>query len=71
MIGDVKIDGAKLRQLRRERALSQQELGRMTGIAQSTISNLELGNRPARLVSVRKLAEALGVEPKQIMKEGN
>jgi transcriptional regulator with XRE-family HTH domain len=71
MIGDVKIDGAKLRQLRRERALSQQKLGRMTGIAQSTISNLELGNRPARLVSVRKLAEALGVEPKQIMKEGN
>jgi transcriptional regulator with XRE-family HTH domain len=68
MIGDVKIDGAKLRQLRRERALSQQKLGRMTGIAQSTISNLELGNRPARLVSVRKLAEALGVEPKDLSK---
>jgi transcriptional regulator with XRE-family HTH domain len=68
VIGDVKIDGAKLRQLRRERALSQQKLGRMTGIAQSTISNLELGNRPARLVSVRKLAEALGVEPKDLLK---
>ena len=68
MIGDVEIDGAELRRLRRERALSQQELGRMTGIAQSTISNLELGNRPARLASVRKLAEALGVEPKELMK---
>jgi transcriptional regulator with XRE-family HTH domain len=68
MIGDVEIEGAKLRRLRRERALSQQELGRVTGIAQSTISNLELGNRPARLASVRKLAQALGVEPKELMK---
>jgi transcriptional regulator with XRE-family HTH domain len=68
MIGDVEIDGAELRRLRRERALSQQELERMTGIAQSTISNLELGYRPARLASVRKLAVALGVEPKELMK---
>jgi transcriptional regulator with XRE-family HTH domain len=68
MIGDVEINGAKLRRLRRERALSQQELERMTGISQSTISNLELGNRPARLATVRKLAEALEVEPKGLMK---
>ena len=69
MIGDVQIDGARLRRLRRERALSQQALERMTGIAQSTISNLEQGNRPARLATIRKLAEALGVEPKEFMKE--
>ena len=68
MIGDVQIDGARLRQLRRERALSQQALERMTGIAQSTISNLEQGNRPARLSTVRKLAEALDVEPRELMK---
>jgi transcriptional regulator with XRE-family HTH domain len=68
MIGDVQIDGERLRQLRRERALSQQALERMTGIAQSTISNLEVGNRPARLSTIRKLAEALGVEPRELMK---
>jgi transcriptional regulator with XRE-family HTH domain len=69
MIGDVQIDGLRLRQLRRERALSQQALERITGITQSTISNLEQGNRPARLVTVRKLAEALDVEPKELMRE--
>ena len=67
MIGDVQIDGKRLRQLRRESALSQQALERMTGITQSTISNLELGNRPARLSTIRKLSEALGVKPKELM----
>jgi transcriptional regulator with XRE-family HTH domain len=41
----------------------------MTGIAQSTISNLESGNRPARLSTTRKLAEVLGVEPRVLMKQ--
>ena len=58
-----------LRQLRVERALSQQDLERMTNITQSTISNLEQGNRPARLSTIRKLAEALNVEPEELMKE--
>jgi transcriptional regulator with XRE-family HTH domain len=58
-----------LRQLRVERALSQQDLERMTNITQSTISNLEQGNRPARLSTIRKLAEALNVEPRELMKE--
>jgi transcriptional regulator with XRE-family HTH domain len=67
MYGSYDIDGDKLRRLRVERALSQQDLERMTGIAQSTISNLELGNRPARLSTIRKLAEALNAEPKELM----
>ena len=69
MYGSVQINAQKLRHLRVERALSQQDLERATGIAQSTISNLELGNRPARLSTIRKLAEALDVEPKELMKE--
>jgi transcriptional regulator with XRE-family HTH domain len=52
-----------------ERALSQQDLEQMTNITQSTISNLEQGNRPARLSTIRKLAEALNVEPKELMRE--
>ena len=69
MYGSYDIDGDKLRRLRVERALSQQDLERITGIAQSTISKLELGNRPARLSTIRKLAEALNAEPKELMKE--
>ena len=41
----------------------------MTSITQSTISNLEASNRPARLSTMRKMAEALGVEPSELMKE--
>ena len=33
-----------------------------------TINALENGYRPARLVTIRKLAEALGVKPKELMK---
>jgi transcriptional regulator with XRE-family HTH domain len=62
------VDGARLRRLRRERALSQRELSRMTGIAFDTISRLETGKQQAQPRTVRKLAEALGVEPRVLMK---
>jgi transcriptional regulator with XRE-family HTH domain len=62
------VDGARLRQLRTERALSQEDLERMTGIAVSTISNLERGKRSAQHRTLRQLAEAFGVEPKELMK---
>ena len=65
----IAIDGKRLRKLRREKALSQQDLMRMTGIAQATLSDLEGGKREARASTLRKLAEALGVQPKELMKE--
>ena len=65
----IAVDGTKLRRLRRERALSQQDVERITGLAQATLSDLEGGKRGARASTLRKLAEALGVEPKELMKE--
>ena len=65
----IAIDGKKLRKLRREKALSQQDLMRMTGIAQATLSDLEGGKREARASTLRKLAQALEVQPKELMKE--
>ena len=65
----IEVDGAKLRKLRRERALSQQDIERATGISQATLSDLEQGKRGARASTLRKLAEALGVEPRELMKE--
>jgi transcriptional regulator with XRE-family HTH domain len=64
----VEVDGQRLRQLRVERALSLRALGKRSGVAFATINNLELGYRPARLVTIRNLADALGVEPKELMK---
>jgi transcriptional regulator with XRE-family HTH domain len=62
------VNGQKLRQLRVERALSLRALAERSGVAFDTINKLELGHRPARLVTIRKLAEALGVEPRELMK---
>jgi len=62
------VDGERLRQLRVERAFSLRALQEITGVAFDTISKLENGHRPARLVTIRKLAEALDVEPTELMK---
>ena len=65
------VDGARLRRLRRERALSQRDLSRITGIAFDTISRLETSKQRAQPRTIRKLADALGVEPKELMKGEN
>ena len=61
------VDGQRLRELRVEKALSLRTLGERTGVAYDTINKLELGRRPARLSTIRKLAEALGVMPRELM----
>ena len=63
------VNGQRLRQLRVQRALSLRALAQRSGVAFDTINKLELGHRPARLTTIRKLAEALGVEPTELMKE--
>jgi transcriptional regulator with XRE-family HTH domain len=63
------VDGVRLRRLRRERALSQRDLSSTTGIAFDTISRLETGKQRAQPRTIRKLADALGVEPRELMKE--
>ena len=65
------VDGARLRGLRRAQALSQRDLSRMTGIAFDTISRLETGKQRAQPRTIRKLADALGVEPRELMKGVN
>jgi transcriptional regulator with XRE-family HTH domain len=62
------IDGQRLRELRVERALTLRALGEMSGVAYDTINKLELGQRPARLSTIRRLAEALNVKPKEFMR---
>ncbi len=63
-----RVDGQKLRELRVEKALSLRALNERSGVGFVTINQLENGHRPARLVTIRKLAEALGVEPRELMK---
>ena len=62
------VNGQRLRQLRVERALTLRALAERSGVSYDTINKLELGQRPARLSTIRKLADTLGVEPKELMK---
>ena len=62
------VDGEALQRLRQDRALSLRELGDLSGVAFDTINKLELGKRAAQPRTIRKLAEALGVEPRELMK---
>ena len=65
----LEVDTEKLRRLRRAAALSQAELAERAGTTQETISRLERGHHAARGLTLRKLAEELGVEPKELIKE--
>ena len=64
-----RIDSERLRRIRKERLLTQVELSKMTGVAQDSISSLETGKREAHPGTIKKLAEALGVEPRKLLKE--
>jgi transcriptional regulator with XRE-family HTH domain len=63
----LEVNGARLRQIRRVHALSLRDLARITGVAHDTISELETGKRQAQPRTIRKLADALGVEPRELM----
>lgn len=56
-----------LKRIREEASLSQQELADASGVARSTIAPLELGERRMQPRTRRKLAAALGVEPKELL----
>ncbi len=58
----------QLKRLRQEQALSLRDLARRSGVAYDTINRLELGKQDAQPRTIRRLAEALGVQPKELMK---
>lgn len=57
----------RLRAVRIARALSQAELAQRSGVSRVSITRLESGEVDARFATIRKLAEALGVEPRELM----
>jgi transcriptional regulator with XRE-family HTH domain len=55
-----------LKRLRRERFWSQDELAKRSGVARQTIYRYEGGLTAPYARTVRALAEALGVEPREL-----
>ena len=58
----------KLRELREDKALSTRELADRAKVDHTTIVRLEGGKSGAHPRTIRKLAKALGVEPKALRK---
>ena len=58
----------RLRALRQQRVWTLRELEERTGGAYNTIWHLENGKRGAHPRTIRKLAEALGVAPEELVK---
>lgn len=62
--------GERLRQLRQERDWSQESFAHHVGLDRTYISGLERGRRNPTLDVIVKLAEALQVEPAELMRWG-
>jgi transcriptional regulator with XRE-family HTH domain len=66
----MEVNVERLKELRRERVLSLRELEERSGVSYNTIWRIEDGRQEAHPRTVRKLAEALGVEPSELLAEG-
>jgi transcriptional regulator with XRE-family HTH domain len=66
----MEVNVKRLKELRKERVLSLRELEGRSGVSYNTIWRLEDGRQGAHPRTIRKLAEALGVEPSELLTEG-
>jgi transcriptional regulator with XRE-family HTH domain len=62
-----RVDGEKLKQLREARFLSHRDLARKADVSPTTVLNLEGGKVEAQRRTIRKLAQALEVDPAELV----
>ena len=60
--------GDKLRDTRKRALLTQQQLAAKSGVGVTTIIRIERNQVEPQARTIRKLAEALGVEPHELLK---
>lgn len=61
--------GDNLKRLRTLRALTQVELAQRAGVTPATVVRVERNQAEPHMSTLRKLAEALGVEPRELVSE--
>ena len=70
MLTDVRIDGDKVRSAREQRFFSQRELATKAGVNHNTIWRIEGGGSvEVHPRTIRKIAEALSVDPASLTPE--
>ena len=65
----MEVDAVKLRELRRRRVLTLEELAQKAHVGRNTVWRLEHGVMGAQPRTIRKLAKALGIEPEDLVAE--
>ena len=55
--------GDKLRELRKQKGLSQEGLAFKSGLHRTYISDIERGSRNVSLKNIEKIAKAFGIKP--------
>ena len=63
------INGERLREIRMSRGLTLRRLEQHSGVSYERINELELGGGVAEGDTIEKLAEALDVEPSELLAE--
>jgi transcriptional regulator with XRE-family HTH domain len=64
----MEVNVQRLRELRREQVLSLRELEEISGVSYNTIWRIEAGRQGAQPRTIRKLAKALEVNPKELIR---
>ena len=64
----MQLSGKRVRKYRRQKGLSQEQLGAMVGFSQSKISKIENGDWDS-VSDLRLIARALGVPIEELVKE--
>jgi len=59
--------GSRLRQLRRDKGLSQEALALAAAMDRTYVGGVERGERNISLINIWRLSEALGVAPKDLL----
>ena len=59
--------GERLRRLREQRALRQEDLAKLAGVGKNTVNRLEKNHTEPHMTTIRKLAEALDVAPSELV----
>ena len=62
--------GDRLKELRIRRAMTQNELAEAAGIGKNTVNRIERNHTEPRPPTLRKLADALRVEPAELIGGG-
>src|SRR5215203_2736191 len=60
--------GERLRRLREERALRQEDLALLAGIGKNTVNRIEKNRTEPHMTTIRKLADALEVDPAELVR---